>query len=368
MEFPVRLSSFRSVLILLLCGATSCAPESAAPAAPTPKAQAPKPKPEVKPPVPRSGSQIFAQMCALCHGENGDGNGTLKLDRPARSFTEGTFSFGNTREALFRTVGAGIGGTPMPGFGSTMTDVERYAVVDHVIGLGPERQAAPVGATVMNVTDRPLAVRGSFKALDGSDDVIPRGLLLGGLDGLSFQYDASAVDLIAVRQGEFVDRRDWENRGGDTLDPLGQVIFENSGASVWRFNDAVLEARLTGTTILDGKAWIEYDLFNGDVHVANVRETGMGISRGGWSGFQRNFIVTGAGPENLSFEPWAAEPGRELYYGIDRSFRLVEHPVRGTTLFGVNEWLTNEGFGVISDTYFGLTDTPENLAAFEEAL
>ena len=43
-----------------------------------------------------------------------DGNGVTELDRPARSFRDGGFSFGNTPEALFRTISTGIPGTPMP--------------------------------------------------------------------------------------------------------------------------------------------------------------------------------------------------------------------------------------------------------------
>ena len=58
--------------------------------------------------------QLFLDNCASCHGETGDGQGVTELDRPARSFKDGGFSYGNTPVALFRTISVGIPGTPMP--------------------------------------------------------------------------------------------------------------------------------------------------------------------------------------------------------------------------------------------------------------
>ena len=64
----------------------------------------------------------FVELCAPCHGVNGDGKGTTELDRPARSCADGGFSFGNTSEALSRTLRSGIPGTPMPAFGGQVSD------------------------------------------------------------------------------------------------------------------------------------------------------------------------------------------------------------------------------------------------------
>src|SRR5262245_57819330 len=75
--------------------------------------------------------------CATCHGETGDGKGTTQLDRPARSFMDGGFSFGNTPEALFRTISVGIPGTPMPAFDSSLSEEERHLVAGYVVTLGP---------------------------------------------------------------------------------------------------------------------------------------------------------------------------------------------------------------------------------------
>ena len=50
-----------------------------------------------------------------------------------RSFRQGGFSFGNTEEAVFRTISSGIIGTPMPGFQSLIGEAERHALARHVI-------------------------------------------------------------------------------------------------------------------------------------------------------------------------------------------------------------------------------------------
>src|SRR5438093_1021640 len=80
---------------------------------------------------------LFLQHCASCHGESGDGRGTTQLDRPARSFKDGGFSYGNTVEALVRTIANGIPGTPMPAAPSVLTDADRRALAEYVLSLGP---------------------------------------------------------------------------------------------------------------------------------------------------------------------------------------------------------------------------------------
>lgn len=323
----------------------------------------------------RTGAEVYQQLCALCHGETGDGVGLIPLDRPARSFLEGHFSFGNTREALFRTVTAGIGGTPMPGFGEALTDAEIYRVVDHIIAMGPEREPVATKSTIMHVTDKPLVVRGGFPELAEGEEGFPRGLLLGGLDGLAFQYDAQDVQLVAVRQGEFVERRDWENRGGDTLKPLGQVIHRPlPDVGHWYLDDARLTARLRATEVGSQYAFVEYELvprragltlmdeydFTApEPAVATVREHGHAISRGGWSGYRRVFAVSGA---EVRFD---AAPGTPLAWP---GATLREHPDVGALVIHAARTASPRGAVVTVDLYFGLAATPENLKALQEAL
>jgi mono/diheme cytochrome c family protein len=342
----------------------------------------------------RGGPQIFAELCAMCHGDSGDGNGLVKFDKPARSFVDGGFSFGNTPEALFRTVSSGIGGTPMPGFKDVLDEDERRAVVAHVIALGPEPVAVNPGSTVMTVTDKPLVARGSFPPIREGELMTPRGLLVGGLDGLSFQYDLENVRLLAVRQGGFVDRRDWQNRGGDTLEPLGEVVFHVDGATeglTWGLNDLDIEAstmtgeqaefqsRLVATEVSGGKAFVEYGMYLRGEKVAVVREHAKSVSLGGWSGFRRTFEIqnTGAIPVRLvrkgltEFDAivLSQEPGFSsfLHRGSDGTATIC---LQRSSSLGVITELTSEPVvdKLTVDMLFGLEPTPENLAALKEAL
>jgi mono/diheme cytochrome c family protein len=175
------------------------------------------------PPAP-DGRALFHLHCASCHGEKGDGRGTTVLDRPARSFQDGGFSFGNTPEALYRTITTGIPGTPMPGFESALLPAERRALAAHVLTLGPSTPPASPAA-VIEVTDRAVVVRGMLPGLAPGEPPIPRGLLIGLPGGTSFEYRADDVTLRAVRYGGFVERRDWTGRGGVPLKPLGVPIL-----------------------------------------------------------------------------------------------------------------------------------------------
>ena len=168
----------------------------------------------------RSGKEIFNASCALCHGETGDGKGLVVFDPPARSFKQGAFSFGNTPEAVTRTVTAGIGGTPMPGFGSILPEAEIRAVSEYVISLGPKQPPKAGKASIMSVGKRPVVVRGQLPPVSKDAPMLPRGLMIGTLDGLSWEYAADDVRLLAVRQGAFLNRKDWGGRGGAALEPL----------------------------------------------------------------------------------------------------------------------------------------------------
>ena len=107
---------------------------------------------------------LFQTHCASCHGALGDGKGWTELERPARSFAEGGFSFGNTPEAIFRTLTTGIPGSPMPSFEGALDESERRLLADHVISLGPPLPAKPSDAELV-VADRPIFVRGLLPAI-----------------------------------------------------------------------------------------------------------------------------------------------------------------------------------------------------------
>jgi len=278
-------------LLLAVCAAlASCGgpaePEAGAPA---PGAGKPAAAAGVNAPA------LYAQHCALCHGPNGDGDGTLKLDRPARSFRAGGFSFGNTEEAIFRTITSGIGGTPMPGFQTQLDEAQRRALARHVIALGPEQVPGPGFASIISVDQRPVVLRAHLPAVAEGGPEFPRGLLVGNPDGLSYEYRADDLRLLAVRQGPFADRKDWGERGGSPVEPLGRVIFladaDGDPAHEWEDESgntlrAVL--RLTNTDSLP--ATVRYDLQSADgKRVATVTESCSASSFVSASGFSRTF-------------------------------------------------------------------------------
>ena len=189
--------------------------------------QPPRPRPEndaAEGAVP-SASELFLTHCASCHGATGDGKGTTELDRPARSFRDGGFSYGNTPEALFRTITNGIPGTPMPGFDTALDERQRRLLADYVVSLGPPQTEVDPERSKLHVQHRAVFVRGGLPPLLDGAPSFPRGLLLGTTRGMTFQLRADDVRLIGVRQGDFVNRADWTGRGGQPLEPLGKLVY-----------------------------------------------------------------------------------------------------------------------------------------------
>jgi mono/diheme cytochrome c family protein len=206
----------------------------------------------------------FLANCATCHGESGDGKGTTKLEKPARSFKDGGFSYGNTPEALLRTITNGIPGTPMPSFASALKEPERKELAEYVLSLGPPVAQVSEAETIMTVPrDRPVFIRGKLPPIAEGLEERPRGLLVGTSDGFTFEYRADEVRLLGVRQGAFVERMDWRDRGGVPLKPLGKLVYlfgdGNPGPSYSLVEAdtgarAALSARLSATYSSQGRA------------------------------------------------------------------------------------------------------------------
>ena len=248
----------------------------------------------------------FLAQCASCHGESGDGKGVTELDRPARSFLTGGFSYGNTRESLFRSMSYGIPGTPMPAFDEALSEDQRWALADYVISLGPPRTEPKVSDRILRVGDEPLVVRGNMPPVAEGTQETPRGVLIGLPTGTSFQYRVDDVRLLAVRQGDFVDRVDWIDRGGQALLPMGQITWLNrlglppatfhmQGADSEQ-DGAALTTRLRRTSVTEGEAVLVYDLINPDgAAVARVHERPSTVTTSIGAGFRRHFEVSSLG-------------------------------------------------------------------------
>jgi len=294
-------------------------PPPVAVAAPTPADEVP-PEPVAAAPAPRvhppETVALFVANCAQCHGEKGDGEGVTQLDRKARSFLDGGFSYGNTPDAIFRSITHGIPGTPMPGFEKPLNEAQRRELASYVIALGPADQiVVDAKDSEMVVTDMPLIVRGKLPAIVEGAPEWPRGLAIGTPEGLTFTYRADDVQLIGVLAGRFVNRKDWGGRGGDALEPLGRVLdvrpvqplsdidTVQAVFSVGKLSVSVadLACELRATSARKDGATLEYDLIRrtsgGEPEVlATVVEAPSAYQGRKCSGFQRTLRITARAP------------------------------------------------------------------------
>lgn len=96
--------------------------------------------------VPPAPAQQYAQLCARCHGEKGDGNGPVAdnlLPRP-RVFTNARFFNWLPEERAFRAIRDGVPGTAMPPFGKILDEKQAQALFAWVrASFIGERRAEP---------------------------------------------------------------------------------------------------------------------------------------------------------------------------------------------------------------------------------
>lgn len=103
--------------------------------------------PAFSPESAEKGKEVYARIgCPACHGELGRGDGpsapALTDDwghpiRPADLTKRWTYRGGPTREDIYRTFTTGMNGTPMPSFAESLTDEERWQLVDYIVDLDP---------------------------------------------------------------------------------------------------------------------------------------------------------------------------------------------------------------------------------------
>jgi mono/diheme cytochrome c family protein len=90
------------------------------------------------PPVPVQPGVIYAQMCARCHGVNGDGDPELKKTLPVRDFTDPAFQARASSDDIARVIMTGKG--QMPAFGASLSMPKIQALSGHVKRLGKKSQ------------------------------------------------------------------------------------------------------------------------------------------------------------------------------------------------------------------------------------
>lgn len=131
----------------------------------------------------KKGKEVYARIgCAACHGEVGRGDGTsapsLKDDwghaiRAADLTKRWTYRGGATREDIYRTFTTGLNGTPMPAFAESLTDQERWELVDYIVSLDP--RDAPGYSELLQVrwTTEEINLEGGLEGGKGLFDNAP---------------------------------------------------------------------------------------------------------------------------------------------------------------------------------------------------
>ena len=304
---------------------------------------------------PVSGRTLFLANCASCHGADGSGQGELVLDRPARSFKDGGFSFGNTIASIERVITSGIPGTPMPGFKETLDPRQRRAVARYVQDLGPPQVRVDPDDTIMSVTDRPQVVRGELTPLLGGQPSHVRGLIAGNLDGLSWEYRTDDVRLLAIRQGDFVKRENWTGRSGEPIRPLGRMIRMVDGGHPgpsFLVDGKPVVSRLTGTSIEGEHVSIRQQLEGTRI---GISETGTSATVGTMAGYERLLEIDNPADESMNIhlhldgepEPIGMDQNGMNWYRSSGPEGVVELTgIQGATFVntdGVSSALVNDG-------------------------
>jgi mono/diheme cytochrome c family protein len=93
-----------------------------------------------------SGEAVYAANCALCHGDDGRGQGqaSIGLEPPPADFSDGEWKTGDgSLAAIKNTIENGSPGTAMIGWKGTLTDAEIEAVARHVLSFGGGAAGGP---------------------------------------------------------------------------------------------------------------------------------------------------------------------------------------------------------------------------------
>ena len=147
------------------------------------------------------GRQLYQANCASCHGVSGRGDGAAGrgMNPPPPAVGDGPTMHDVSPGTMYRIVSVGIGGTPMPAYGGSLTPEQRWNVVNYLISLRatPPQLAEGEGLYTQNC----MSCHGALGAGDGA---FARSLtrLPGEIGSLGFQAARSDLELTKiVREG-----------------------------------------------------------------------------------------------------------------------------------------------------------------------
>jgi mono/diheme cytochrome c family protein len=80
------------------------------------------------------GAQVFKTNCAMCHGNEGKGDGIAgaSLNPKPRNFVEGKWKKGGTRLGLYEVLHDGLKGSSMQSYKASLKPPERWALIHFI--------------------------------------------------------------------------------------------------------------------------------------------------------------------------------------------------------------------------------------------
>lgn len=167
----------------------------------------PDPPPMTPESIERGAQGYIDQGCGACHGVLGRGDGlaakTLKDEwdnplRPVDLTKRWTFRAGPTRKDIYRTFSTGVNGTPMPSYGETLAEEDRWDLVDYIHSLGDGDEPDYSTLLIVHYIDEELDISDPETLF--ADARMGRFPLIGQIvePGRNFYPSINAVDVRAV--------------------------------------------------------------------------------------------------------------------------------------------------------------------------
>lgn len=195
------------------------------------------------------GQLVYAQHCAGCHGDKGDGNGPAaeRLLVKPRNFTAGVFKFRSTRQLqlpleadLHRIITKGLPGASMPSF-PLMSERDKIAVIEYIKTFYADWESRAAERQVVTVPQAPADL-GDSKRIDRGR-VVYLAMQCGlchGLDGAGTKATVGEVTdsaLGSIRPRNFTYGR---FRGGDDPQDVYRTFHTGLGGAMPKFDESVI--------------------------------------------------------------------------------------------------------------------------------
>lgn len=121
-------------------------------------------------PDPARGAALYAQNCAICHGDTGLGDGPAGIGlEPAPANLRDTRRLDQlSLFDLYNTLGLGIEGTEMPSFAEQLDERQRWDVAAYIASFTADPQAAK-GDKTWNIADLARQTPAEVAASEGAD-------------------------------------------------------------------------------------------------------------------------------------------------------------------------------------------------------